>query len=120
MVRILLLPFLLVGLLGLGACAEDTSEIERLIDRGATVLDVRTPEEYAAGHIDGAANLDLGAEDFRDRVDELPRDTYYVVYCASGARATRAIEVMRGLGFGSVVNGGGYDALADLGLPTTE
>ncbi|MDN4171501.1 rhodanese-like domain-containing protein [Nocardioides sp. SOB77] len=117
--RLLLLPLLLVGLLGLGACADDTSEVERLIHRGATVVDVRTPEEYAAGHVDGAMNLDLAADDFRDRVAELPRDRYYVVYCESGARATRAIEVMRGLGFGSVVNGGGYDALVDLGLPTT-
>lgn len=120
MVRLLLLPLLLCGLLGLtAACAEDASEVQRLIEeRGAAVLDVRTPDEYAAGHVEGAVNIDLAADDFRDRVAQLPRGRYYVVYCESGERSTQAIEVMRGLGFGSVVNGGGYDSLVDLGIPT--
>lgn len=123
MKRLLLAPVLLLGVLGLvlglTGCASDESEIQRLIEGDATVVDVRTPQEYAAGHVEGAINLDLSADDFRDRVDELPRDTYYVVYCESGARATRAISVMRGMGFGSVVNAGGYDALVDLGVHTT-
>ncbi|MDN4160009.1 rhodanese-like domain-containing protein [Nocardioides abyssi] len=118
--RLLLAPLLLLGLvLALGACADDTSEVQRLIEGDATVVDVRTPEEYAAGHVEGAINIDLSADDFRERVDELPRDTYYVLYCASGARAARAVAVMRSLGFGSVVNAGGYDALAELGVTTT-
>ncbi|GGO72065.1 hypothetical protein GCM10012276_14530 [Nocardioides deserti] len=123
MVSLLRAPVLLAGLLalvlGLGACAAEESEIQRLMEGHATVVDVRSPEEYAAGHVEGALNIDLAADDFRERVDELPRDTYYVVYCASGSRASRAVAVMRSLDFGSVVNGGGYDALAELGVRTT-
>ena len=81
------------------------------IDDGARVVDVRTPEEFDAGHLDGAVNIDYQAADFAELVGELPKDVPYVVYCASGRRATGAVEQMRDLGFTDVANGGGY---ADL------
>jgi phage shock protein E len=81
------------------------------IDDGARVVDVRTPEEFDAGHLDGAVNIDYQHDDFAQLVGELPKDVPYVVYCASGRRATGAVEQMRDLGFTDVVNGGGY---ADL------
>ena len=83
--------------------------LARIAD-GADVIDVRTPEEFEAGHLDGALNIDVQAYDFRERVDRLPRRIPYVVYCASGNRATGAVEKMLELGF-DVVNGGGYDDL---------
>ena len=82
------------------------------IDDGARVVDVRTPEEFDAGHLDGAVNIDYQADDFAQLVEELPKDVPYVVYCASGRRATGAVEQMRDLGFTDVVNGGGYADLA--------
>ena len=82
-----------------------------LIADGASVIDVRTPEEFDAGHLDEATNIDVQADDFTDRISELPRDASYVVYCASGRRATGAVEQMTDLGFTDVVNGGGYDDL---------
>ena len=82
------------------------------IDDGARVVDVRTPEEFGAGHLDGAVNIDYQADDFARLVEELPKDVPYVVYCASGRRATGAVEQMRDLGFTDVVNGGGYADLA--------
>lgn len=85
--------------------------LARIAD-GADVIDVRTPEEFAAGHLEGALNIDYQAYDFTDRVDQLPRRVSYVVYCASGNRATGAVEKMRELGFTDVVNGGGYADLA--------
>ncbi len=85
--------------------------LERIAD-GASVIDVRTPEEFDAGHLEGAANIDVEADDFADRISELPRDGSYVLYCASGRRATGAVEQMTGLGFTDVVNGGGYDDLS--------
>jgi len=118
-------------LLGAGACGSDdvpaspvSSEsvgtsadpvpadeaLDRIAD-GARVIDVRTPEEFDAGHLDGAINLDVQEGDFAERVSELPRDASYVVYCASGRRATGAVEQMAELGFSDVLNGGGY---ADL------
>ena len=86
--------------------------LERIAD-GAQVIDVRTPEEFAAGHLEGATNLDVQVDDFEERVSELPRDTSYVVYCVSGRRATGAVEQMTALGFSDVVNGGGYADLAE-------
>lgn len=82
------------------------------IDDGAAVVDVRTPEEFEAGHLEGAVNVDYTADDFAEQVAELPTDVPYVVYCASGRRAVGAVEQMRELGFTDVVNGGGYDDLA--------
>lgn len=121
MVRLLrALLLAVVAAVALTACAGG-SEIANLIEGKSLgevgVIDVRTPEEYAAGHVEGAVNIDSSAEDFRERLDALPRDQYYVVYCATGRRAARAIETMRGLGFGSVTNGGGFDDLVEQGVP---
>lgn len=89
-----------------------TSEaLDRIAD-GARLVDVRTPEEFDEGHLDGAANIDVQEADFEERVSKLPRETSYVVYCASGRRATGAVEKMVELGFTDVVNGGGYDDLS--------
>lgn len=66
---------------------------------GTVVLDVRTPAEFAAGHLAGAVNLDSSAADFRDRVAALDHGKSYAVYCHSGRRSAAALEVMSGLGF---------------------
>lgn len=58
------------------------------------LLDVRTPEEFAHGHIKGAINIDLQAEDFAQDIVRLdPKKTYYI-YCRSGARARIAKDAM--------------------------
>ena len=56
-------------------------------DAGAKILDVRTPEEFATGHLRGATNVDLAASDFGERIAALDETATYVVYCASGNRA---------------------------------
>lgn len=89
------------------------AEALALIADGAETVDVRTPEEFDAGHLEGATNIDVQEADFEERVAELPREASYVVYCATGRRATGAVETMRELGFTDVVNGGGYDDLAE-------
>ncbi|MBS2937652.1 TSUP family transporter [Nocardioides sp. J2M5] len=92
--------------------------VRRAIVEGAVTLDVRTPAEYDAGHLDGARNLDIAAADFDAQLSNLDPTATYVVYCASGRRAAAAIEHMTKLGFDHLRNGGGYDALAQAGLPT--
>ncbi|MCY7400395.1 MAG: rhodanese-like domain-containing protein [Nocardioides sp.] len=89
------------------------SEALELIADGAQTIDVRTPEEFDAGHLEGATNVDVQDDDFEARISELPREASYVVYCATGRRATGAVETMVELGFTDVVNGGGYDDLAE-------
>ena len=82
------------------------------IEGGAELIDVRTPKEFAAGHLGGVVNIDLAAEDFEERIADLDMAADYVVYCASGNRAGTAIETMTDQGFDSFMNGGGYDDLA--------
>lgn len=68
-------------------------------DPSLLILDVRTPEEYAAGHLPGAVNIPKG--ELAARVAELEgaRDGDIVVYCRSGVRAADAIEVLGKAGF---------------------
>jgi phage shock protein E len=92
--------------LGRGAPA---ALVREKLAAGATVLDVRTPSEFAGGSYPGAVNIPLAALAARTR--ELRRDRPVVVYCASGVRSARAAAVLRGAGFGDVVNAGGLRAM---------
>ena len=74
------------------------------------VLDVRTPAEYAAGHLEGAVLADING-DFETAVAGLDRAAPYAVYCRSGSRSGAAIEAMKQLGFGDAWHlGGGIGA----------
>ncbi|WP_375445295.1 rhodanese-like domain-containing protein [uncultured Fibrella sp.] len=72
------------------------------------VLDVRTPDEFAAAHIDKAMNLNLHDADFTRKMARLDRSKKYVVHCAVGGRSRKAVAVMDSLGFTQVrhLNGG--------------
>lgn len=114
---------LAVALAGCGAAdapavADDAATGVAAQAEARTLVDVRTPSETAEGHLDGALLIDLQGPDFAERIDELPRDEPYLVYCRTGNRSAQAIEVMTDLGFTDVVNGGGFDELVDAGVPT--
>lgn len=66
------------------------------------ILDIRTPEEFAAGHIAGAINIDYYAGDFEARLGELATDVPYVMYCNSGNRSANTLPLMDSLGFAEV------------------
>jgi len=66
------------------------------------ILDVRTPEEFAEGHLTGAVNMNVLAPDFASRLGTLDRGKTYLVYCRTGNRSTRAVQAMERLGFQSV------------------
>jgi len=68
------------------------------------ILDVRTPGEYAAGHVKGSINLDFWAEGFADSVRKLDRHALYLVYCTSGVRSSGAVKKMRREGFSILYN----------------
>ena len=85
------------------------------------VLDVRTPEEYDRGHVPGAVLVDFYADDFRDRIEELDRDTPYLVYCAQGGRSGSTGGIMTDLGFADVADmSAGFPAWADAGNPVEQ
>jgi len=66
------------------------------------ILDVRTPDEFAEGHIDGAVNLDVQSPDFEKGLRKLDRTKSYLVYCRTGNRSRRATLTMDALGFRSI------------------
>jgi rhodanese-related sulfurtransferase len=91
---------------------------EVLEERPVVVLDVRTPAEYAGGHLAGATLVDFRAPDFEARAAALDRDREYLVYCRSGGRSAGAVDVLRKLGFRKLVNlDGGYRAWVAGGHP---
>jgi phage shock protein E len=106
------------------ACSSETAAVEtvgadqavEIIDSGErTVIDVRTPAEYAAGHVEGAENIDLSAATFRQQLEALDKDEEYVVYCQSGNRSATAADKMAELGFTEVVDAGGIVSLQAAG-----
>jgi phage shock protein E len=85
-----------------------------------TVIDVRTPEEFDEGHLEGATMIDLSAPDFADRVAELDPDQEYLVYCRSGNRSGQAVAIMSELGFERLFDmDGGTVAYVAAGLTLT-
>ena len=82
------------------------------------VIDVRTPQEFAAGHIAGAVDVDLNGASFQADVAKLDRDIHYFVYCHSGHRSAQAVAYMTQLGFGSIYElQGGISTWQSAGLP---
>ncbi|MBL0103087.1 MAG: rhodanese-like domain-containing protein [Bacteroidetes bacterium] len=73
-----------------------------LSDSTTILLDVRTPEEYAEGHIAGSVNIDFKSPDFASRVDSLDKSKSYDLYCRSGHRSGESLKLMEEKGFTKV------------------
>ncbi len=83
----------------------DVSSVEarRLVQEGAQLLDVRTPGEFASGHLEGALNIPV--QDLESRLSAVgPKEKAVVVYCASGARSAAAAGVLKRNGWKTVRN----------------
>ena len=72
------------------------------LDPTFIIIDVRTPEEFAEGHIEEAINIDFRSENFGVQIDELNRGNKYLIYCRSGNRSRGALEVMVEMDFKEV------------------
>lgn len=105
---------LIIGLLLSTACSQDSNtpstEVQAwaLIEQGALLIDVRTPQEYNQGHLENA--LLIPHNQLADRIGELGDDKTreIVLYCRSGGRAGKAEAILRQQGFNNVLNAGGY------------
>jgi rhodanese-related sulfurtransferase len=88
------------------------AEFQQKMDEGnAIVLDVRTPEETAAGIVPGAKEIDFRGDGFKEKLEALDKDETYLVYCKSGGRSSSACSMMEEMGFKKVYNlVGGYTA----------
>lgn len=108
-------------LLGLAACssapnAAGANTIE--VGEDTIIIDVRTSEEYAAGHIDGAKLLDFNGGDLAAAIPSLDPDAEYLIYCRSGNRSDQAVALMKQAGFTDLTNLGSLEQAAQTtGLP---
>jgi rhodanese-related sulfurtransferase len=85
------------------------------------ILDVRTPREFAGGHIEGAVNLDYNAPTFKEDLNGLDKTKMYLVYCRTGRRSRGAFDMMKALEFQEVYHMlGGIVGWTSEGLPTTK
>lgn len=92
------------------ACAEDI--VMNGTRMQATLIDVRTPEEFAAGHIPGAVNLPYDLIDSNSSaLKGLSTESQILLYCRSGRRSAIARETLEKLGYHKVVDGGGMETL---------
>ena len=106
---------------GLAACSGGNSAGDRAPESPAAtdsatvpaedvvVLDVRTPEEYAAGHLDGAVLLDFNGGQFEAALPTLDPEAEYLVYCRSGNRAGQAVDMMKQAGITNATNLGSLE-----------
>ena len=68
----------------------------------AVLIDVRTPQEYAEGHIPGALNIDIEGDAFVSSIEALDHSAPYFVYCRSGNRSGQAVAFMKQQGFTNI------------------
>lgn len=79
-------------------------------------IDVRTPEEFAQGHLDGAINVPLDVIAQQIAFHAPDKSTPVALYCRSGRRAALAQDILLELGYTNVTNQGGYDELVRRGV----
>ena len=98
-------PLVLIAILVIGVIAFSRlsgkrmsgDEARQLVEGGAVLIDVRTPGEFSAGHIEGAKNIPL--DQVERRVKDFPKDKDIVLYCRSGARSGQALRLLESKGY---------------------
>lgn len=86
-----------------------SADYAQLVKDGAIILDVRTPGEYAGGHIKGSKNIPL--QSLQQNLSKIPKDKVIITCCASGMRSGSAKSILVSSGFKEVHNGGGWMSL---------
>jgi phage shock protein E len=117
---------LIASALLLAGCSTSSSAIDlsvtefsaKVAEVGVITLDVRTPGEFAEGHVEGARLIDFQSGNFENEIATLDKNATYAVYCRSGNRSGQAVKVMQDAGFTNVFNmNGGVIDWANAGLP---
>lgn len=102
------------------ASAQEIYELVHEQGGQVTFIDVRTPEEYNEGHIKGAVLLPVIDTDFPQKINELPKDKTYVVYCRTGNRSQYAKKIMVAAGLSVIHMDGGIVAWKRAGYPVVK
>jgi len=118
-VRVLLVPAVILTGVVAPACSSDSSSPAAAEQNvGVVLLDVRTPDEFAGGHLEGAVNLDFEGGALEAALADLDPSATYQVYCQSGRRSALAVALLLDHGFTQVTDLGGLAAAEQaLGLP---
>lgn len=95
----------LKSLLGMGP-ATDYAE---LMQKGAQIIDVRTPAEFNGGHIKGSVNIPL--DNLQKQLSKIKKNQPVITCCASGMRSGAAKQMLQANGYAEVYNGGGWASL---------
>lgn len=92
---------------------------KKLTDKSSrTILDVRTPEEFASQHLEGAVNINIQDADFKQQLEQLDKNEPVFVYCKGGGRSANAANQLKALGFSEVYDlQGGIMAWENKELP---
>ena len=122
--RLRLLHFLApLLLLALPSCAQqdrvDAPTFQtRMKEADAQLVDVRTPDEYAKGHIAGAVHNDWLEDGFLDRAQTLDKSKPVLLYCAAGGRSEEAVAALKKAGYTNVVDlEGGFNGWKRSNMP---
>jgi rhodanese-related sulfurtransferase len=103
--------------LACGADATNDPQAAEFVSAGAVIVDVRTPEEFAAGHLDGALLIDIKNPSFDAEIAKLDAAASYIVYCRSGNRSAQAADHMRAIGIENITDLGSLEnASAQTGV----
>ncbi|NLA76138.1 MAG: rhodanese-like domain-containing protein [Deltaproteobacteria bacterium] len=97
------------------ACGQSPPEDENAAFNPENILiDVRSPQEYEAGHIKNAVNIpvDKAADEIRNAVPD--QEKTIVIYCKSGRRSAIAENILKAMGYKNIINAGGYESLKRL------
>ncbi len=106
-----------IALMALTGCSSGAGE-PVAVGADTVVIDVRTPDEYAAGHLEGARLLDFNGGEFENALPGLDPGAEYLVYCRSGNRSGQATALMEKAGIADVTNLGSLESAAKTtGLP---
>lgn len=92
--------------------SERAVEAWKLIEQGALLVDVRTPQEFSAGHLDNAINFPLNT--VPTAFNNIEKSRHIVIYCRSGNRSGQATRYLQQQGFTHIHNGGGLQELISV------
>ncbi len=92
------------------------TELDKVNDQ-ILLIDVRTPGEFASGHIENSINIDYKSDNFKDLISELDKNQEVYVYCKVGGRSGRSAKILEDMGFEKIYDlDGGINAWEKEGL----
>jgi phage shock protein E len=112
-IGVLVAAVVMGGCSGASSDAADSEVSEAATTLDAIIIDVRTPEEFAAGHLDGAVLIDIKDASFDAKIAALDPKADYIVYCRSGNRSAQAVTRMREAGIANITDLGSLENASD-------